>query len=59
MGAVPKRKISKQRKRNRRSHYALKKPMMDKCPTCKNNKLPHVVCENCGTYNGVQVLKVE
>jgi len=59
MGAVPKRRISKQRKGNRRAHHALKRPMMNRCTTCNQNKLPHVVCENCGTYKGTKVLKAD
>lgn len=59
MGALPKRKISKQRKNNRRSHDALKSASLSICPECKHKKLPHVVCKNCGTYKGVQVIKVD
>jgi len=59
MGAVRKRKISKQRKNNRRSHHALQEPTLVKCPECGSKKLPHVVCPNCGTYKNVQVLSVD
>jgi large subunit ribosomal protein L32 len=58
MGALPKRKLSKQRKGKRRSHLALKEPTITKCPECGKMKIPHLVCENCGTYKGVQVIKV-
>lgn len=58
MGALPKRKISKQRKHNRRSHHALQLPTLTKCEECKAMKPTHTVCPNCGTYKGVQVLKV-
>ncbi len=58
MGALPKRKISKQRRDNRRAHDALKSPTLATCPECKHKKVSHQVCPNCGTYKGVQVLKV-
>lgn len=58
MGALPKRKISKQRKNNRRSHDALKHPGLSICPECKKMKPAHAVCSNCGTYKGTQVIKV-
>ena len=29
-----------------------------KCPKCGKPVLPHVVCKNCGTYKGVQVIDV-
>ena len=58
MGALPKRKISKQRRDNRRAHDALKAPTLSLCPECKHQKRAHEVCPNCGTYKGVQVLKV-
>lgn len=59
MGALPKRKISKQRKGNRRSHDALTAPTLVVCQECKHRKLAHHVCENCGTYGGVQVKQVK
>jgi len=59
MGALPKRKISKQRKNNRRSHLALKAPTLGKCPECNKMKPSHQVCLFCGTYKGVQVIKVD
>jgi len=58
MGALPKRKISKQRRNNRRSHDALKAPTLSICPNCKKAKKAHAVCPFCGTYKGVQVIKV-
>ncbi|MFQ5493272.1 MAG: 50S ribosomal protein L32 [Candidatus Dojkabacteria bacterium] len=58
MGAQPKRKISKQRKNNRRSHHGLDKPALSKCNECNSTKLSHHVCPKCGTYKGVQVLAV-
>ena len=58
MGALPKRKISKQRKNIRRANDAIKAPTLSTCPECKHQHRAHEVCTNCGTYKGVQVLHV-
>ncbi len=29
------------------------------CPQCKQRKIPHTICHNCGFYNGRQVIEVE
>ena len=55
--AVPKKKTSKSRRDVRRSHLSLKPVNVISCPNCKASKLPHHVCDNCGTYNGHQILK--
>ena len=57
--AVPKRKTSKSRKRMRRSHHALTPPNLVKCPRCRQPKLPHRVCKNCGYYKKRQVIQPE
>ncbi len=57
--AVPKRKTSKSRRNNRRSHHALDAPPVYICPNCKEPKLPHRVCPSCGTYRGRNVLEIE
>jgi large subunit ribosomal protein L32 len=58
MGAVPKSKISNRRRKNKRSHHALKLGQLMICPHCQAKKLPHRVCLACGFYRGVQVLEV-
>jgi len=57
--AVPKSKISKQRKNKRRTHYKLAAPNLVECPKCHSLKLPHVVCKECGSYAGKEIVKVE
>ena len=58
MGAIaPVRRISKTRKRKRRTHYKLEVPGMSVCPNCGEMKLAHTVCKNCGFYDGRQVLE--
>jgi len=59
--AVPKSKVSKQRRNKRRSsHWKLAKPTLVECDKCNEPHIPHRVCPNCGTYNGRTVIvKVE
>ena len=59
MPAVPKRKISKTRGANRRSHWALKAMHLVRCQKCGAPRRPHQVCNNCGTYRGVEVIEIE
>ena len=56
---VPKKKTSKARRDQRRSHHALATKNLTECPQCKELKPQHVVCPACGTYAGKQVLEVE
>lgn len=55
--AVPFRKVSKTRKRMRRSHNALTANMTTKCPKCGAMIRPHRVCGECGFYKGREVVK--
>ncbi len=48
---LPPQKISKTRKRRRRSHQAYKPIHYVRCPQCANAKLPHSACGNCGYVN--------
>ncbi len=57
--AVPKRRTSKARRDKRRAHDALRSPVRSVCPQCREPKLPHRVCSNCGTYRGRQVIQME
>ena len=57
--AVPKNKVSSARRDKRRANWKLESPMMSVCPQCKEFKMPHRVCPNCGYYNGKQVVKKE
>lgn len=53
---VPKKRHSSSRRDTRRAHDALTAPTLVPCPQCKSMKPPHVVCPECGTYNGRQVI---
>ncbi len=57
--AVPKRKVSKARRGNRRSHDALRAPALSVCPQCAEPKPPHRICPHCGTYKGKDFLSKE
>jgi large subunit ribosomal protein L32 len=57
--AVPKKKTSKAKSRSRRaSNWPLAVPARSVCPQCRQAKLPHVVCPNCGWYGGRQAIDV-
>ena len=58
--AVPKSKVSKQRRNKRRSSvWKLETPGVTTCPKCGAFRLPHRMCKNCMTYNGHEFGKVE
>jgi large subunit ribosomal protein L32 len=59
MGALPKRKITKARRGQRRSHDKLTPPALVNCSQCNSPKLPHIVCPVCGTYAGREVVEVK
>jgi large subunit ribosomal protein L32 len=57
--AVPKRKVSKTRKRQRRSHWKAAAPGLVKCPKCDELMLPHRACPQCGYYKNRKVIETE
>lgn len=57
--AVPKRRTSKCKKRQRRSHLALTVPQTGSCPNCQAPTVPHRVCSACGTYKGETIIEVD
>ena len=58
--AVPKGKVSRQRRDKRRSSvWKLKAPALVVCPNCGAFVMPHRACKACGKYNGRQVIEVE
>jgi large subunit ribosomal protein L32 len=50
--AHPKSRISKQRKRKRRTHYKIEAPNVVNCGNCGAPKLTHHMCDECGYYRG-------
>jgi len=56
--AVPKGKVSKERKRTRNSaNFKAAAPTLVECPKCHELKMPHVACKKCGTYNNMTVVE--
>ena len=54
--AVPKKKVSKSRRGNRRSHDALSFITITECPNCGAEKLPHLIYPSCGFYNKKKII---
>lgn len=54
--AVPKRKTSKQRKHTRAANWKAATPTLTECPQCHELKVSHVVCDNCGYYDGKEIV---
>ena len=57
--AVPKNRVSKERRDKRRANWKLSLPSMAKCPNCQEIKMPHRMCKACGFYKGREIIKVE
>lgn len=57
--AVPKKKSSKRRTKNRASTKKLHPVYLSKCPKCGEPKRSHVACGFCGYYGERKVLDVE
>ncbi|MDP2641231.1 MAG: 50S ribosomal protein L32 [Candidatus Yanofskybacteria bacterium] len=56
--AVPKQHRSKSRQGQTRMHIHLESPKSGSCPKCGKPVLPHIMCQNCGTYKGMEVKDV-
>ena len=56
---VPKKRTSKARRDQRRSHHALSAPTLVACSQCKELKPPHQVCPHCGTYKGREIIDID
>ena len=56
--AVPRRRTSKMKKRQRRTHFKIDAPAASVCPNCGQVKQPHRVCSQCGYYKDREVVEV-
>ena len=56
--AVPKKHTTKSQKNQRRMHLFLKEPSLGACSHCGKLVPPHVLCDNCGYYKGVEKINV-
>ena len=54
--AVPKSKQSKSRTNKRFANYKAQAPQLVECPHCHEQKEAHRVCNNCGYYDGKEVV---
>jgi large subunit ribosomal protein L32 len=50
--------MSRSNTRSRRAQWKAVAPTLVKCEQCREPKLPHTACGNCGTYNRRAVLDV-
>ncbi len=57
--AMPKRKVSKMKRRQRQAHNRYEGVQATFCTNCGEPAAPHTVCKHCGTYKGKQILTVE
>jgi large subunit ribosomal protein L32 len=56
---LPAKRRTKQSKRERAAHFALKPMSLAVCPKCKHPIRPHRVCANCGYYRGKDMLHLK
>lgn len=54
--AVPRKKVTRAKRDQRRAHDALRAVGVTECPQCGEAKLPHHICGNCGYYRDRAVL---
>ena len=50
--AVPRKKVTRSRRGQRRAHQHLKPVNLVACPNCGSPKQPHHMCGSCGYYRG-------
>ena len=56
--ALPTQRHTKSKRNRRRSHIHLSTMQLSHCSKCGKASLPHRLCENCGTYKGMQFIDV-
>ena len=54
--AVPKRKVSKARRDDRKANWRASAPTLVECSHCKAQIPSHTVCPECGYYDGREVI---
>ena len=53
---VPKKRRSSSEKAKHRGYIKLARVTISECSHCHQPKLPHRVCENCGYYDGQEII---
>jgi len=56
---LPSKRRTKTSRKDRASHFALKKTALTKCTKCGKPVLPHRACVVCGTYKGREIIKIK
>jgi large subunit ribosomal protein L32 len=56
--ANPTHRHTKARRDRRRANWKGQAPNLVACPECKELKLSHRACPQCGSYNGRKILEV-
>ena len=54
---VPKKRMSRQKRDQRRANWKITAPNVGVCPKCSEPILPHRACAKCGEYQGRAVQK--
>lgn len=57
--AVPRGRVSNQRKNTRRAHDAKKPANLVNCRNCGDKRMPHTICQSCGAYSNRIVVEVD
>jgi large subunit ribosomal protein L32 len=57
--ANPKKRKTHSGTHKGRSHLALKKSVLNKCPKCGQALRPHTACSACGYYRGKEIVKIK
>ncbi|MFA5754008.1 MAG: 50S ribosomal protein L32 [Patescibacteria group bacterium] len=57
--ANPKKQKTHSATHKGRSHLALKKVVLNKCPKCGQAVKPHMACPACGSYRGKTVRTIK
>jgi len=57
--SVPKKRRTSGAVGRNRSHLALKKTNLSKCPKCGKALLSHTACSFCGNYKGTEAVKIK
>jgi len=55
--SIPVKKKTRGKTRSGRSHEALKKKVINRCPKCQAPMKPHHACLACGYFQDRQILK--
>lgn len=56
---VPKKRRSSSEKAKHRGYWKLARVTISECSHCHRPKLPHRVCQNCGYYDGREVITLK